>query len=61
MHWKYMKLSPLFKAPAGGKKEELLPSNACSKNFAEKDLHHQHRKPVPLHIFPGMKLPVGSP
>jgi len=26
----------------------------------EKDLGHQHRKPVPLHIFPGMKMPVGA-
>lgn len=26
----------------------------------EKNLGHQHRKPVHLHIFPGMKLPLGT-
>lgn len=42
-----------------GKEEVVLPSHVCSKNG--KELGHQPGKSAPLYLFPGMKLPVGTP
>lgn len=56
-----MKFSLSLKAPNVEKKGAVLPSNGCSKNLVEKDLGHQNRKPIHLHTFPGMELPVGTP